>query len=92
MTKSIHSSHLALRFYKGNGWSDELLKKYLIRGEIINQVEGQEVRDCWFLDHKKNSQLDFKKLMDDGHIGHIYRWDEGRGGQTDLEFLEGMNW
>lgn len=89
MKKIVHSSHLALRFYKR--WTKEILDQYLIRGRVVDIWPGQEVRDYWFLDHTMNSALDMEKLLEN-EIGQVVRWYDGPSRESDLEFLKGMNW
>lgn len=89
--KPVSSSHLALRFYKHCGWTKEILEKYLIRGAVKDQAEGQEVRDYWWLDHTQNSCLDMKRLLDE-QVSQVIRWYDGPPRETDLEYLEKFNW
>ena len=91
MKKPVHSSHLALRFYKADGWTKEILDKYLERGRVVDIWPGQEQRDYWFLDHEKGSRLDMSLLLEN-EISEVVRWDEGRSGQSDIDFLKRMNW
>lgn len=91
MKKTVHSSHLALRFYKHDGWTKEILDKYLIRGRVVDQWADQEVRDYWFLDHTQYSAFDCEKLLEN-EVGKVVRWYDGDNRESDLEFLKGMNW
>lgn len=91
--RRIYSSHLALRFYKGWGWTKELLEPYLTRGQMIDQIEGQDVRDYWFLDHTKNSCLDMERLFKELKP-RVYHWNGNKElfDQEAIEYLEKMNW
>jgi hypothetical protein len=93
----IHSSHLALRFYKGQGWTKEILEPYLLRGRLIDQLEGQEQRDYWWLDHRAGSQLDMKRLYEElSPRVFTYHWKndgfEELTGEAAVEYMKGMNW
>lgn len=96
MTKVIHSSHLALRFYKGC-WSREELEPYLLRGQLIDQIQGQEARDYYWLDHTQQSALDVERLYRELEP-RVFTWrhcdgnDEELIGDAAIEYLKRMNW
>ena len=91
MKKRVQSSHLALRFYKHDGWTKEILDPYLIRGRVIDQREGQEVRNYFWLDHEQNSALDMDRLLSE-QISEVRRWYDGPPRESEIEYLKGMNW
>lgn len=91
MKKPVHSSHLALRFYKHDGWTKEILDQYITRGRVMDQREGQEVRDYWLLDHELASRLDMPRLLEN-EISKVVRWYDGPPRETDIEYLNEMNW
>lgn len=84
----VHSSHLALRFYKHDGWTKEILDQYLKMGRVRDQIEGQEVRDYWFLDHNLGSCFDMDRLYND-RVSKVLTYD---GKEGDLEYMRRMNW
>lgn len=88
----IQSSHLALRFYKHDGWTKELLNQYLLYGEVLDVWKDQEVRDYWFLNHEKNSHLDMERLVKDLNP-RVFNWsNEELSGEQALSYLKEMNW
>lgn len=97
--KTVHSSHLALRFYKHDGWTKEILEAYLTCGRVVDIWPGQEERDYWFLDHTQGSRLDMDRLYAE-QVGKVVRWydfedPEHKGwghNESDLAFLKRMNW
>jgi hypothetical protein len=88
----VSSSHLALRFYKVAGWTKEILDEYLIKGRVVDIWPGQKVRDYWWLDHEKGSQLDMDRLYNE-RVSAVHRFDEkAETHLTDLEYMKRMNW
>ena len=85
MKKSVSSSHLAIRFYKSQGWTKELLEEYLISGEIIDHPEGQEPRDYWFGSRK--GKLDLDRLYHE-QISEVQRYPFCDDTRPDLEYLK----
>lgn len=62
--KTVHSSHLALRFYKGCGWTKKILQKYVLEGRVIDQIGDQPTRDYWWFDHRSKPIVDFDALYE----------------------------
>lgn len=94
--KVIHSSHLSLRFYK-TSWAKEEIEPYLLRGRIIDQGEGQEVRDYFWLDHGQGSQLDMRRLYEEIRPQvFTWRWDGDKYrevvGEEAVAYMQKMNW
>lgn len=87
----VHSSHLALRFYKSDGWTKEILDQYVVRGRVVDVWQDQPVRDYYFLDHTQSSQLDMDKLYNE-RVSKVYRWSDTADQLLgDLEYLKEMN-
>ena len=82
----IQSSHLALRFYKHDGWSESVLRECLEYGEL-EFCEG-DFLNYWRL--KINSGFDIEKLMK--YVTKVDRWYDGECHKTDEEYLREMNW
>jgi len=90
--KRVQSSHLALRFYKHDGWTKEILDKYLVRGRVVDIWPGQEQRDYWFLDHTEGSTLDMDRLYKN-EVGEVCRYSEtAEKGASDLNYMKRFNW
>lgn len=91
MKKPIVISSLAMRFHKSDGWTEELLNQYLIKGKFV--IKETFVDDFyWILE--PYSVLDVERLYKDGHIGELLgkdRWGELKG-KSDLEILRDRNW
>lgn len=96
MNKAIHSSHLALRFYK-HSWTKEELEPYLIKGQIIDQIYDQETRDYYWLDHRCNSQMDMKRLYEEMKPRvFTYEWEGEKYGEVTgdaaIAYMRKFNW
>lgn len=90
MKKVVHSSHLACRFYKRDGWSE--VHRFLTKGTV---------RDTEFTHHDApanayyalnvGSALDVDRLMEE--VDHVVAWDGVRlVGQEAKRYIEEMNW
>ena len=91
MKKDIVITSLAMRFPKCQGWSVELLGKYLKKGKLLTFDYGHE-HEYYILE--VHSTLDVKALYSDGHVGELVgrdRWAELEG-MTDIQVLERRNW
>ena len=82
----IQSSHLALRFYKHDGWDEETLKSCLSYGDI-DFCPG-EYLNYWRL--TIGSGFDVPKIMK--HATLVDRWSIGGVIQTDEDYIRSMNW
>ena len=90
MKKPISITSLAMRFYRNDGWTEEILKPYLVRGEFF--YFEKDKLPYWIL--TAGSQLNVTKLFMDGHIGELRgraAWTECEG-MTDMEVLQSRNW
>jgi hypothetical protein len=93
MKNPVVITSLGMRFYRSNGWTEEVLTPYLtgslkLRGFGINESEDQ----YWILD--VGSRLDVKKMLDDEVIGDVLckeQYGELKG-LSDLEVLNHRNW
>ena len=92
MKKPVRSSHLALRFYKSDGWTKECLSKYLVRGELKDSesTHGDKPETAYFI-IGVGSRLDMDNLYDH-EVSIVHRWYSGPSEETDLDYLEEMNW
>lgn len=89
----VQSSHLALRFYECDGWTEEVLKSCLAEGD--NMIERTGGDGWWYWRLKVYSNFDVEKLMK--HITEVDRWYKGdkyvgQFEETDREYVQGMNW
>lgn len=97
MKKPVHSSHLALRFYASDGWTKEILDKYVICGQVVCR-HPDDISPYWTLDHREGSRFDIQRLYDN-EISEVHRWYKGTAfdringdwPETELEYLEKMN-
>lgn len=81
----IRLSNLALRFYKGDGWTRELVDSYIIR--------GPKSRDRFPSDHDPYYSVDLQtqlngKILDDCVLQHCWFWSEGERRRTDRQILK----
>lgn len=90
----INSSHLALRFYYRDGWTEEILRSCLKRGDVkCSHPEDPEEIRYMILDHTKGSAFDAKKLLK--LATRVNRWSrmlQVEILESDLEYIESMNW
>ena len=87
----VQSSHLALRFYECDGWTEDVLKDCLVDGEI-ERTGGD---GWWYFRLKVYSAFDVDLLMK--HVTVVDRWYEGdkytgQFTETAREYIQGMNW
>lgn len=93
MKRPIFSSHLALRFYYRDGWTEELLRSCLENGDVkCFYPEDPENFRYLSLDHTKNSTFNVEKLME--HVSVLKRWNTEiiAETQSDAEYIRSMNW
>ncbi len=90
--KRVSSSHLALRFYKGDGWTLECLKKYLVKGEFLDSEKQFGDNPDWaYFVLKPYSVLDMKRLYDE-QVSNVHRAFNDAPEMSDLQFMESKNW
>ena len=92
MKKPVASSHLALRFYKRDGWTLDVLQKYLIKGQFQDTqiTHGDSSEGAYFLP-SVGSVIDMKMLFEE-EISGIRRWYSGEPRESDLDYLNSFNW
>jgi hypothetical protein len=92
MKKSVSSSHLALRFYKSQGWTRADLEPYLLRGQVedTSELKNDEPAFAYFI-LAPGGALDMKRLLAE-QISEVRRYYLGGPKETDLEYLESFNW
>lgn len=104
MKKSIIISSLSMRFPLADGWTLELLKKYVshhsdpeaftLMGEFITSEDERIPYDTRYYFARVGTILDIQRLFEDGHIGELIgkdSWGELKG-LSDLEILKRRNW
>ena len=91
--KVVHSSNLALRFYKACGWTREILEKYLIEGNILDTEfsHHQDPHAIAYYVLKPYSKLDMASLYKN-EVSEVNRMYDDYPEETDLEFMERFNW
>lgn len=87
MKKPIKSSHLALRFYVGDGWTQDELEDCLRQGSVSIK-HPDDAYPYFTLD--RGSQFDCEKLLARASV--VKRWSSLENSKSDLEYLEDMNW
>lgn len=92
MKKPVRSSNLALRFYKGDGWTFEDLEPYLIAGHIEDTQHMHMDDPSWaYYRLGVHSQLNMKRLYHE-QVSEVFRRFDDNPSMTDLEFMESFNW
>jgi hypothetical protein len=91
--KRVSSSNLALRFYKFDGWTREVLESYLTKGELIDTQfsHHKDKPDEAYFILKPYSVLDMKRLYDE-QVAEVHRAFNDYPHDTDLQFMERHNW
>jgi hypothetical protein len=92
MKKRVSSSNLALRFYKSEDWTLEVLNKYLVKGNIVDSQirHGDDPAWAYFI-LSPYSTLDMKRLYEE-EVSEVHRAFNDHPEWTDLEFMESKNW
>jgi hypothetical protein len=86
----VYSSHLALRFYYRDGWTEELLNSLCSVGRVTCKFTEDEYR-YMTLDHNLNSKFDLQELVK--YISAVNRYSPGADEDlTDFEYLQQFNW
>lgn len=87
--KVIRTSNLALRFYVRDGWTKEELDAVCTVGSVHCAHPNDEF-PYFTLNYGEHSRFDCKKLL--ALADGVERRYDDRPGDTDLEFLESMNY
>ena len=92
MKKCVHTSNLALRFYKNNGWTKEELEQYIISGSIDDTELLHGDKNEWaYLRPSAGTKMDLKRLFEE-KVSAINRFHTDKNNLNDLEYLESFNW
>jgi hypothetical protein len=92
MKKPVHSSNLALRFYRQDGWTREILENYLTRGKLVDSAERfGDTDDTSYFILAVGARFDIGELHRD-HVGEVIRTFNDYPGDSDLQFMERKNW
>lgn len=86
--KPVYSSHLNLRFYKRNGWTADILRKYVSTGDIMDSEELGDAPESAYLSISLGSKVDIESLSLE--ISAIRRYYPGVPQETDMEYLKSM--
>jgi hypothetical protein len=92
MKKPVHSSHLALRFYKRDGWALDCLKGYLTKGEFkdTSLTRGDADENAYFI-LDVGSSANMKSLLEN-EVSKVVRWYTDERTESDLEYMNSFNW
>lgn len=83
----VATSHLAMRFYVEDGWTQELLDSITVEGKC--KMPFPEDKRAYFI-LPIDSRLDMDKLM--SLVTKVDRWSSNaEPAKTDREYLEGFN-
>jgi len=82
----VKSSHLALRFYKNDGWTMALLSECLEKGSAIEFCPGIGLE---YYRLEVGSRLDLDKLMP--HVTNVQNWRNELIGPS-REYIDKMMW
>lgn len=91
--KVVHSSNLALRFYRSEGWTLEILNKYLTKGKFADthlSHHKDPLEHSYFI-LEVRSTLDIAKLYEE-QVSRVVRAFDDYPYDTDVEFMERFNW
>lgn len=91
--KVVHSSNLALRFYRSRGWTEEILRPYLIKGQLMDTHTSHHkdpIEESYFI-LAVGGVLDMRRLYLE-QISAVVRAFNDYPQETDLEFMERYNW
>lgn len=90
--RPIHSSHLALRFYYRDGWTEEELQECVVRGRVYCSHPDDTLEWRYMtLDHTRGSAFNVEKLM--LRMSRLIRYSEiAYDGSSDFDYIKGMNW
>lgn len=87
MRKPARASNLTIRFYESDGWSEEILKKYLKSGEIhSSRLRFGDAPEIAYFTFHIGSLVDLDGLMTE--ISWVGRMFSDQGRYTDREMLE----
>ena len=95
MKKPVHSSHLALRFYKCDGWTKDILDKYVLRGEMDDTEHTlyghkNDPANAYFRPNM-GTKLDVKALYEN-EISYVVHFDGHKmEGEEAIEYMRRMN-
>lgn len=95
--KVVHSSNLALRFYRASGWSREILVQYLLKGDFVDTAiprshggHGDSMEESYLI-LSVGSRLDMARLYTE-QVDKVIRAFDDNPSLTDVEFMEQFNW
>jgi len=88
MKKIVRSSHLALRFYVHDGWTEEELKPFLLKGEI--ECTLPDISPYWRL--TVYSKLDVESLFKE-KVSEVQTYDGKMLTESDaLNYMKDLSW
>lgn len=87
MKKIIRSSHLALRFYRSDGWTRKEVEDLVDEGEIEDTFELHADADPYFR-LKLHGKFKIDKIILCSHI--INRYYQGEPKESDIDYLKSM--
>jgi len=90
----VRSSHLALRFYIKDGWSESVLRSCLVSGSLFYHDDSKYGRNpdmsYWTLDHTTNARFDTHKLSTFVSKVYDYRLKELTGSEA-IKYMSEQN-
>lgn len=89
----VRSSHLALRFYRRDGWTQDLVESLKIKGDLVfhdGNLVTVDGHDLAYWVGRVGSSFDIDKLVDHCRVQHYDRlFLEGDEART---YVADMNW
>jgi hypothetical protein len=88
----VFSSHLALRFYRGQGWTEELIKSFMNRGQLKfwDDKIGEVDMSYWI--GEVGTEYDTDKLIATAIGGVFDFYDHRLHGEDARKYVSEMNW
>jgi len=94
MKRKIRLSNLAFRFYKKDGWTLELLKEYLVSGEINTRFQNDIFAgiDDGYFGVSMRSVLDKDRILNECELEHCWFWTDWEKNRTQEQIFDQYQW
>jgi hypothetical protein len=92
MTLKVFSSHLALRFYRSYGWTEELIKSFMSQGQLRFWDDKIGDHDMAYWVGEVGTRYDIDKLIATATGGIFDFHDNLLHGEEARKYVSGLNW